>query len=230
MILPTTVGSPRRPTTNSPAMAWTPRSTREKPVGALWKMSLPRTPATAFMSGTGTSSWAIPPQGSRRAPVLPGPVGEHAPLTHPLKGGPHGPNSANPSHHDHHRLCGRPVRDGTPSASETGAPVDHLSAVDGGLCPHGLSCELLPSREPGPRPPSPRAPTCSRLGRRWRPPPAPRRLPRRTPAARQTKGASAGPDRTDVVVGLWGAGTLGMLLWGGVSYLRLRRRTGKPSG
>ncbi|MFR0912019.1 MAG: hypothetical protein ACLSF6_04455 [Evtepia gabavorous] len=41
------------------------------------------------------------------------------------------------------------------------------------------------------------------LGRRWRPPPAPRRLPRRTPAARQTK-ASAGPDRTDVVVGLWG--------------------------
>lgn len=44
MILPTTVGSPRRPTTNSPAMAWTPRSTREKPVGALWKMSLPRTP------------------------------------------------------------------------------------------------------------------------------------------------------------------------------------------
>ena len=41
------------------------------------------------------------------------------------------------------------------------------------------------------------------------------------------QGASAGPDRTDVVVGLWGAGTLGMLLWGGVSYLRLRRRTGE---
>ena len=41
------------------------------------------------------------------------------------------------------------------------------------------------------------------------------------------QGASAGADRTDVVVGLWGAGTLGMLLWGGVSYLRLRRRTGE---
>ena len=41
------------------------------------------------------------------------------------------------------------------------------------------------------------------------------------------QGASAGADRTDVVVGLWGAGTLVMLLWGGVSYLRLRRRTGE---
>ncbi|WP_418745239.1 M56 family metallopeptidase [Evtepia gabavorous] len=41
------------------------------------------------------------------------------------------------------------------------------------------------------------------------------------------QGASAGADRTDVVVGLWGAGTLGMFLWGGVSYLRLRRRTGE---
>lgn len=44
--------------------------------------------------------------------------------------------------------------------------------------------------------------------------------------------ASARAGRTDVVVGLWGAGTLGMLLWGGVSYLRLRRRTGgsHPAG
>ncbi len=41
------------------------------------------------------------------------------------------------------------------------------------------------------------------------------------------QGAAAGADRTDVVVGLWGAGTLVMLLWGGVSYLRLRRRTGE---
>lgn len=29
------------------------------------------------------------------------------------------------------------------------------------------------------------------------------------------QGASAGADRTDVVVGLWGAGTLVMFLWGG---------------
>lgn len=57
--------------------------------------------------------------------------------------------------------------------------------------------------------------------------PRPGACPGGHPAARQTKGPPPGPDRTDVVVGLWGAGTLVMFLWGGVSYLRLRRRTGE---
>lgn len=105
--------------------------------------------------------------------------------------------------------------------------MDHLSAVDGGLCPHGLSCELLPSREPVPAPIAQgtyvqqAGQALEASSRAQAPAPGGHR------AARADQGASAGPDRTDVVVGLWGAGTLGMLLWGGVSYLRLRRRTGE---
>lgn len=93
------------------------------------------------------------------------------------------------------------------------------------VCP--VSFSLPVSLSP---PPSPRAPTCSRLGRRWRPPPAPRRCPGRTPGGPADQGASAGPDRTDVVVGLWGPAPWACSFGGAFPTSVCAGGPGKPSG